>query len=230
MLMSDKEAPSLGHLIQSIVDAKLVDANFCMPGIVESYDRATQTAKIQPCFKRKYVDGKELNLPIINGVPIVFPSSGGQWLHFDLAKGDEVTLVFSQRSLDNWKKKGGVMLPGDTRRFNLSDAFAYPGGKPEPKKLKLNGPQDSIEISNGKNFLVVEKGGKIKGKNDGGFFEMASDGKFKFTNNTNELMDLLVQLTDILSKTTTNTVFGALRLNDFSAIEEIKNKLQTLKG
>ena len=228
--MSDKEAPSLGNLIQGIVDAKLVDANFSMPGIVESYDRISQTAKIQPCFKRKYVDGKEVNLPIINGVPIVFPSSGGQWIHFDLAKGDEVTLVFSQRSLDNWKEKGGVLLPGDTRRFNLSDAFAYPGGKPKPKKLKLNGPEKSIEISNGKNFLTIEKDGKVKGKNDGGFFQMDKAGKFQFSNNTNELMDLLVQLTDILSKTTTNTVFGPMKLNDFAMLEQIKTKLETLKG
>jgi hypothetical protein len=112
----------------------------------------------------------------------------------------------------------------------LSDAYAIPGGYPIGKPLSLNGGDGSIEMANGSNHIVIEKDGKTNIENGGGKIEMSSAGKFKVTNNTEELLDLLVQLTDILSTTTTNTVFGPMQLNDFLDIAVIRNKLESLKG
>lgn len=224
------ENPSLAQLLQIAIDARMNDVCTCMPGTVVSYNRVKQTASIQPSLKRKYANGDEVLLPIVNSVPVVFPRSGGQWVHFDLKKDDVVTLIFSQRSLDIWKKKGGAVTPNDPRKFNLSDAYAMPGGYPEVAPFTPNGPEGSIEFANGANHVVIEKDGKVKAKNGGGFIEMSAQGKFKMSNNTNELFALLVQLTDILSTTTTNTIYGPMKLNDFALIAEIKAKLETLKG
>lgn len=229
-MSNDEEKPSLAKLLQTAVDGKLCDVHTSMPGIVKSYDRATQTAKIQPSLKRKYTDGRIVDLPIINKVPVMFPRSKGKFVHFDLEPGDEVTLIFSERSLDTWKERGGQVSPDDPRKFHLSDAKAYPGGSSIPNKFTPNGAEGSIEMTNGENHIVIEKDGKTVLKNSGGLIEMSSAGKFKVTNNTEELLDLLVQLADVLSTTTTNTIFGPMKLNDFATIAQLKTKIESLKG
>ncbi len=42
-----------------------------LPGIVKSYDEASQTAEVQVALR---VDGKEL--PILSDVPVAFPAGG----------------------------------------------------------------------------------------------------------------------------------------------------------
>lgn len=229
-MSSNEEKPSFASLLQTAVNARLCDVHTSLPGIVKSYDRATQTAKIQPALKRKYTDGRIVDLPIINKVPIIFPRSKGKWVHFDLEPGDEVTLIFSERSLDNWKEKGGVISPDDPRKFHLSDAKAIPGGYSIPNALTPNGPKGSIEMANGENHIVIEEDGKFTLKNEGGFIEMDPSGKFKITNNTEELLDLMSQIADLLSTTTTNTVFGPMKLNDFAGFAQLKTKIDSLKG
>jgi hypothetical protein len=45
---------------------------------------------------------------------------------FPLVAGDEVSLFFIERSIDNWLTQGGIQSPNDTRKFDLSDAYAVP--------------------------------------------------------------------------------------------------------
>ena len=213
VMANNEEKPSLAQLLQTAIDARLCDVHTSLPGIVKSYDRETQTAKIQPSLKRKYADGRTVNLPILNKVPIVFPRSATAWVHFDLVEGDEVTLIFSERSLDTWKEKGGVVSPDDPRKFNLSDAKAIPGGYSLPGKLTPKGAEGSIETANG-----------------GSHIEVTSSGKFKITNGTEEVLDLLSQTLQLLSTTTVNTVFGPMKLNDFAGFTQLKTKIDTLKG
>ena len=170
------------ELLQLAVEARLVDQNICLPGIIESYDRATQTAKVQPALKRTYVDDRIVNLPIINRVPIIFPRSGGTHIHFDLKKGDYVTLIFSQRSLDLWKEKGGLVSPNDPRKFHLSDAYGIPGGTPRADAFAPRGGVDSLELTNesGDNTFSLEKDGSIKIKTTTGEVVLNKDGSLDF--------------------------------------------------
>jgi len=225
-----EEKPTFADLLHSAIDGRLCDVHTSMPGIVKSYDRNTQTAKIQPSLKRKYADGRIVDLPIINKVPILFPRSKGKWVHFDLEAGDEVTLVFSERSLDTWKEKGGLVSPDDPRKFHITDAKAYPGGSSIPNALKPNGPAGSIEMANGTNHLVIEKSGKTLIKNGGGFVEISPGGKFKITNNTEELVSLISNLADECSKILTNTVYGPQALINKAAFTALKAKIDSLKG
>lgn len=176
------ERITLPELLNQAIDSRLADFNVCLPGVVESYDRTKQTAKIQPALKRKYLDGRVVNLPIINNVPIVFPRSTSSFIHFDLKKGDYVTLIFSQRSLDAWKEAGGVVSPNDPRRFNLSDAYGIPGGFPKSRGFTPSGAAGAIELSNKKNFVSLEEDGSVKIENEVGKVNVKSDGELNFTN------------------------------------------------
>lgn len=123
--------PELDELLTLVLDRRLEEVHTAMPGVVTAYDATTQQCSVQPSISLAYEDevGKRVveTPPVITNVPVAFPRGGGFRLTFPLAAGDEVLLVFSMRSIDRYQTKGGVVDPGDDRRFHLADAMAIPG-------------------------------------------------------------------------------------------------------
>lgn len=103
-----------------------------LPGKVVSFSATTQTAKVQPCIKRLWIDDGWLALPECVDVPVYFPGGGGYVLTFPVAAGDSCLLVFAERAIDYWWEKGGVQEPSEVRMHDLSDAFAFVGFRPKP--------------------------------------------------------------------------------------------------
>ena len=134
-------SPNLAELIRAAIDNRIGDIHTSIPGRIESFDAATQTADIKPLLKRRAInsDGTEINesIPVIPRVPICFPRAGLFYITWPVESGDLCELVFSEQSRDNLKAAGGVNEtdPDDFRRFDLSDAFAIPGGYPEAKAI-----------------------------------------------------------------------------------------------
>jgi len=103
-----------------------------LPGRVIRYDRTTQTAAVQPIVRARFRlenDSVETyRLPVLPAVPVCFPQGGGCSITWDLAADDDVLLVISERSLDEWKATAsGDVEAQDARRFDLSDAVALAG-------------------------------------------------------------------------------------------------------
>lgn len=115
-----------------------------MPGRVESYDVATQKADVKPLLMRGVLtgDGEDVvqSLPVIPGVPIVFPRAGGFYVSFPVEPGDHVLLVFCERSIDKWatSEAGGDTDPIDLRTHALADAVAIPGCYPFQKSVQAH--------------------------------------------------------------------------------------------
>ena len=110
---------------------ELALAHTNIPGVVLSYDRATQRADVQPSIKGQYrtVAGEieTYPLPRVNDAPVMFPGGENARITWELAEGDEVLLVIVERSMENWKGTGRVPSePGDVRRFALEDAVVIP--------------------------------------------------------------------------------------------------------
>lgn len=126
--MTDRQ-PSLAEVFAQAIEHRLSGLHVCMPGTVESYDVATQTAVVRPGLKNvlRATDGeREIDYPLISSVPVCHPRGGKWFLHFPLTAGDAVTLVFGERSLEKWRQLGGVQNPLDLRKHDLSDAIALP--------------------------------------------------------------------------------------------------------
>jgi len=75
---------------------------------------------------RQYVD-----IPKLTNVPIVLPCSNalGLSITMPIKKGDELILLVSDRSLDNWQLNGGIQRPADEteiRHHDLSDCLCIP--------------------------------------------------------------------------------------------------------
>ena len=61
---------SLEALVQQGVNNALKDLHTAMPGIIDTFDPATQTCTVQPTIKRIFVDGEAVALPVLINVPV----------------------------------------------------------------------------------------------------------------------------------------------------------------
>jgi hypothetical protein len=107
-----------------------------LPGIVQSFDPATQTAVVQPAIQRVWTEDGGVDIPAIMDVPVQFPGGGGFVFTFPVEKGDECELSFSERAIDFWFEHGGVQLPSEFRLHDYSDAFAHMGFRSKPNAIR----------------------------------------------------------------------------------------------
>lgn len=135
MTTHQSDTPELAAIMRAAVGEAIAKIHTSMPAKIVSYDRATQRAVVQPAIQGKYRDPVteevvNVELPQIARVPVAFPSAAGFSITWDLSAGDPVTLIFAERSLDEWLTTGnGSNEAADPRRFDLSDAIAIPGGR-----------------------------------------------------------------------------------------------------
>lgn len=126
--MSNTNNVSFPEAIKTAIQTLISDVNVCLPGrITKIIDLKKRKISVQPEIKRVFLDGDELEPPIIENVPLKYTGSSDAILHFPINIGDKVIIIFSQRSLDNWLTSGKVTTPGIRRFFDLSDAIAIPG-------------------------------------------------------------------------------------------------------
>lgn len=189
--------------------------NTCLPARIESYDHAKQAASVQPLINRRLLaDGGQTSesLPVIPAVPVVWPRSGGASLTFPVKKGDTCLLVFSQRSIDKWKARGGQVTPDDGRKHALSDAVAVMGVQPFVGG-EYPEDNDNVRLKYNNAQVVLNSGNKLAIGND-----------------TAELLDLFDQLLDALIAATTATAAGPQPLSSVPLFTQIKTLLATIKG
>lgn len=130
--VANTSKPTAADLLSAASASATAKMRTAEPGLISSYDSATQRATVTlgMAVRVRKPDGSEVHeAPItVPNVPIAWPRAGGYSLTFPLAAGDEVLLVFSGRSLDEWKlgtARAGVEA-SSPRRFAVQDAVAYP--------------------------------------------------------------------------------------------------------
>lgn len=156
------------------IEGRLKDLHTCLPGIIVSFDPATQTASVQPAIKRIFTERGAVNLPVCVDVPVAFPGGGDFWLTFPVKAGDECILLFSERAIDYWHANGGTQIPAEYRLHDLSDGIAQVGLNSQPKKLsalqtdgaelRTRDRSTYIRLTNGKIFIKgdIEHEGNTK--------------------------------------------------------------------
>lgn len=141
--------------LREMIDRALSRINTALPGVIDAFDAATQTATVIPAIKmRVNVDGTEsfMDLPPIINAPLIFPfaSTAGFALTLPVKKGDPCIILFSQRSIDNWHDKGGIQPPEEgvaSRHHDLTDALVLMAASPLPDVLGA-WEADGVELRN----------------------------------------------------------------------------------
>lgn len=209
-------------IFRDSVNAMLCNLHTCLPGIVVSYDPATNKATIQPALNKNFTSG-EVPMPILESVPIMFPQN----IKFPVNEGDYVLLLFVERSIDLWLSVGGQVTPTDPRKFDLSDAIAIPGLVPF---------SDVTGDYNNQDFIIEYQGSKIIIQQDGSI-QINTANKVAIGNQTVELLQKISDtLAAIAAITTTVTVpsvpFGPVPfpIDNAASFTTIKGQIDSIKG
>ncbi len=129
---------TLAEVIRQAIESRLLDVHTALPGVVVTYDPATQTANVLPAVRRALPleDGTEHeDLPIIPNVPVGWMRGGGYSFQFPLVPGDHVWLVFSEAATGAWRESGALSNPVDHARHDLSYPIALPACAPDSGAL-----------------------------------------------------------------------------------------------
>lgn len=130
--------PDLAALIDQAIDSRSADLWTALPALVSGFDAASSTCTVTP-FPSIYQDGEAVPLPALSGIPVAYPTGAGGSITWPLQAGDVVLVIFASASLAQYRTTGNTGDPQDTRRNDLSDAWAIPlAGGSAPASDTLN--------------------------------------------------------------------------------------------
>lgn len=161
-LLNDAE-----QAMRLVLDGRQSGIWTAMPGIVKAVDLEAMTVSVQPAIQGTVEDEngatQNVNLPLLVDVPIVFPSAGGFTITFPIAIDDEVLVVFASRCIDSWWQSSGIGRPMEARMHDLSDGFALPGPKSQPKVISgISATAVQIRNDAGTSYVEIGADGNIK--------------------------------------------------------------------
>lgn len=211
-VVEDKKR-SLSSVIQGHIKNALGSCHVSMPAKVVKVDYAKQKVDVKPLLKQKFDDGEVLSLPVITDVPLGHLKATDCFVYIPVKVNDTVLLIFQDYSMDNWLVQGGEVNPDDVRLHDLSDCVAIPMvhsfGDVSPV---VSG--DDLVIKNKDLLITIKNSGKISIEN---------------TDQSVELLDLLVQLATACEAITTMTAIGVQPIINKATFTTLKGDLGKLK-
>lgn len=206
--------PSQIDVQDAHVQSALSNLHTCMPAEVvrvHSGEHKQQFVDVLPGLMRAAVDedGEPIDeeLPLIPMVPVGFMQGGGFFISVPLAPGDIVTLVFAERSLDQWietaKKGGGRGInPGDVSMHPLEGAIALPCGPAPRSALLANVSATGLVIGHDSGARIyIDPNGVIHAGDEAGadFVALASKTKAEFDRVKQDLTTLKSKIATALN-------------------------------
>lgn len=154
----DERDPDIVEGVRAAILGERAKMRTALPGVVQSYNAATQRATVQSGVALRLLDGTTETDPLFVDVPVVYPGAGGYSIHYPLAAGDECLILCSERSMDEWLAEGGYnVAPGDPRRFSAQDAICLPGLRSAPNALPAAArPADALTIASADGAVRIE--------------------------------------------------------------------------
>ncbi len=129
--MSAELVTMINEVIDEAMLRNFVEARTAVPGNVVAYRGSgvvgSEYVKVELGLKGTLRDGRNLTLPEVDRVPILWPGGNGFHSGIELAKGDGVFCVVSDRAIDSWLQAGGVQAPTNGRLHDITDIVALPG-------------------------------------------------------------------------------------------------------
>lgn len=136
--------PTDADVLAAWFEQHALETHVALPGRIQSYDPATQTADVVPQVRHPVpqADGTYdmEDLPVLPCVPVIFPRVGKWFLAMSVEPGDSVQLLFNSASISHWRTVNsdvgatgadrcvrGIADPGDLARQHLQNAVALVG-------------------------------------------------------------------------------------------------------
>lgn len=144
--------------IDNLIARKIENIHTCLPAQIIAFDATTCLASVLPKVTFFASDGREMEYPVITGVPVFMPHAGNSQITYPVKVGDACLVVFAERSIDEWIGKGSNDNH-DPRQYDLTDGFCFVGMMPaqnisaENVELINNGTRISLTPDNSINIV-----------------------------------------------------------------------------
>jgi hypothetical protein len=172
--MSERPAtPDIFDTVRAMFDQFSLELHTALPGRIESYDAATQTATVQPTIRHPVPqpDGSMIYeaYPQITSVPIVMPRSGKAFVSLPVAAGDGCLVVMLEASPGEWRSGDGAeQHPGDLRRHHLAHGVAIVGLDTRGKALTHASATDIVIGFDDGSRITIKRDGSVHIADDAG--------------------------------------------------------------
>ena len=138
MLTVNERVQDHDEMYRRMTENSVYDLRVAAPGIIQSFDPATQTATVQLAIREKInIDGNvsDEEIPVLPDIPVFMPRAGGYCLTMPISAGDECLVIFGDSCMDAWWQSGGVQNQVEKRRHDLSDGYALVGIWSQPRVI-----------------------------------------------------------------------------------------------
>ena len=197
----------LPGLIRQALFHTLSQVRVMMPAQIESYSPSENLAQVKPLIQQRYSDDTFKPIPVINQVPVQWMRTARAGITMDLVKGDLGSIVFSDRSLEDWLQLGGDNEPEDPRIHSLNDAVFIPG-------LYPFGQGDDITVDG------------LKARHNGAAMKLKDSKVALGVEGGDELLNLVSQLANLTATSTAN----GFPLSNAAQISAVKSKIDAITG
>ena len=228
MSSSERLHASPNPIIQWVKDEinnSLLSLNTMMPAVITAYSSSNNRANVKPAFKIRYSqrvpndDGSsdfEREIPDLTNVPVVYLGGKKMEVSFDLSPGDRGILIFSQRSLEQWKQfliQNIAPLqhsPKLLRKFSINDAVFLPcvidkGAKPDGVDGLAEGALGTARSAVGSLLSLVPGGSlvsslvaeaPVKAKGEIGGNRLVWEGQLAMQNENDSMLNIINRMYD----------------------------------
>ncbi|MCP3921256.1 MAG: hypothetical protein GY714_01595 [Desulfobacterales bacterium] len=187
---------TLSDLILQYIELEQAELFTAIPATVVDVSllESENTISVQPALNNP--DGT--TLPILQDIPVIWPSGGGSIITFPVAVDDDVLIVFSMRSIVEFQlSEEGTVDPYDSRLHNISDGYClvgvfrdnnHPSPNPTDLEIKYKGSEITIkengdvEVTTENATLTLETTGDISLVNANASIEALNTGAIDITN------------------------------------------------
>lgn len=125
---------SENEIIRRMIDARLLDVRTTMAGVVVSFDPVSMTASVRPAVRVQAVDSDSPaevdTLPVLEEVPVHYPSAGAGILYIPLSPGDPVRIEWSEEDDGEFYDDEAAAVPVNPTQLKRhgGSCVCYPTG------------------------------------------------------------------------------------------------------
>lgn len=176
------DAETLDGLIDLLTDKISLNLEIVCPGIVQSYNKATNRAVIKPAITGVASQGQKVSKEPLIDIPVLRLSGGGCTLSFPLKEKDTGWLIACDRNISIFKQNLTESSPNTYRKHRYLDAFFIPDAingigtdvftiQTESQKFTVGDDEifaSALTVGNGATGNITDSNGKVLAKVEAG--------------------------------------------------------------
>lgn len=147
-------AEAIDNKVKDVMNSNL---HTNMPAEVVALNLEEGTVDLKPVGSY-YVNGMEMEYPVVPSVPLVLNASGAGQMSFvsPIKEGDTVMMACAEQSLSTWRT--GTSKEQMDERFELQNAMAIPGLQKEAVEAQIEANEEEAYIlTNGETKCKIKK-------------------------------------------------------------------------